>query len=61
MPVERAGGGTDSSRPRSCRGTDRHTYAVTNDGKRFLLPVPDPRQALVPLTAVLNWPATVKK
>jgi hypothetical protein len=34
---------------------------MTNDGKRFLLPVPDPQQALVPLTAVLNWPAAVKK
>jgi hypothetical protein len=41
------------------RGNDRHTYAVTKDGKRFLFPVPDPKQALVPLTVVLHWPEIV--
>ena len=40
---------------------DRHTYAVTQDGKRFLLPVRDQRQAAVPITVVLNWPGMVKK
>ncbi len=41
--------------------TARHTYAVTKDGQRFLLPVPDQRQASTPITVVLNWPGMVKK
>lgn len=40
---------------------DRHTYAVTKDGQRFLLPVRDQRQASTPITVVLNWPEMVKK
>jgi hypothetical protein len=40
---------------------NQHTYAVTKDGKRFLLPVPDQRQASTPITVVLNWPGMVKK
>jgi eukaryotic-like serine/threonine-protein kinase len=43
------------------RTADKHTYAVTSDGQRFLWAVPDPRQASVPITTVLNWPALVKK
>jgi Tol biopolymer transport system component len=43
------------------RGNDRHTYAVTKGGKRFLFPVPDPHQSAVPLTIALNWPAMLKK
>ena len=43
------------------RTADKHTYAVTKDGKRFLVPVRDPRQLSVPITVVLNWPALVKK
>jgi Tol biopolymer transport system component/predicted Ser/Thr protein kinase len=43
------------------KGTDRHPYAVTKDGKRFLLRVPDQRQVSVPITVVLNWPALAKK
>jgi Tol biopolymer transport system component len=43
------------------RGSDRHTYAVTRDGTRFLLPVRDPRQLSVPMTIVVNWPALVKQ
>jgi Tol biopolymer transport system component len=40
--------------------SDRHTYAVTKDGQRFLVRVPDQRQASVPITVVLNWPALLK-
>jgi len=43
------------------KGTDRHTYVVTGDGKRFLLRVADQRQASTPITMVLNWPAAAKK
>jgi hypothetical protein len=43
------------------RTVNRHPYAVTKDGKRFLLPVPDPRQSSPAITMVLNWPAMVKK
>lgn len=35
--------------------TDRHLYAVTRDGKRFLLLAPE--QTPAPITVVLNWPA----
>jgi len=42
------------------KGSDRHTYAVTKDGKRFLVKVPDPRQVAVPITVVLNWPSMAK-
>lgn len=40
---------------------DRHPYAVTKDGSRFVVPVTDPRELSVPLTVVLNWPALVKQ
>ena len=43
------------------KGTDRHPYAVTKDGKPFLLRVADPRQISLPITVVLNWPALAKK
>jgi eukaryotic-like serine/threonine-protein kinase len=43
------------------RGSDKHTYAVTKDGQRFLYLAPDQRQLSVPLTIVLNWPGLVKK
>jgi eukaryotic-like serine/threonine-protein kinase len=42
------------------KGTDRHPYAVTKDGRRFLVRVPDPRQVAVPITVVLNWPSMAK-
>jgi hypothetical protein len=41
--------------------TERHTYAVTKDGKRFLLRILDPGQLSTPITVVLNWRATLKK
>jgi Tol biopolymer transport system component len=43
------------------KANDRHTYAVTKDGQRFLLPVRDQRQASTPITVVLDWPGMVKK
>ncbi len=43
------------------KATDRHTYAVARDGKRFLLRVPDQRQVSMPITLVLNWPEMGKK
>jgi eukaryotic-like serine/threonine-protein kinase len=43
------------------RGSDRHIYAVTGDGKRFLLRLPDQRQVSTPITMVLNWPSAAKK
>jgi len=43
------------------RGNDRHTYAVTGDGKKFLLRIPDQRQVSTPITMVLNWPSASKK
>lgn len=40
-------------------GFTRHPYAVTHDGQRFLVPMPDRRQASTPITVVINWPALV--
>ena len=34
---------------------DRRPFAVTQDGKRFLFPVPAQRQTAVPMTVVVNW------
>jgi Tol biopolymer transport system component len=42
------------------RTIDRHTYAVTRDGKRFLFPVLE-AQSSRPITIVVNWLASVQK
>lgn len=42
------------------KDSNMHPYAVTRDGRRFLIIVPDP-QSTPPLTVVVNWPALVKK
>ncbi len=34
---------------------NRHQYAVTKDGQRFLLNVPQERSSPTPLTVVVNW------
>jgi hypothetical protein len=41
-------------------GALRHTYAMSADGKRFLLNTPIETSA-PPLTVVLNWPALLKQ
>ncbi len=38
----------------------RSTYAVTPDGKRFLVNTWDPRTSTTPITLVVNWPASLK-
>jgi hypothetical protein len=43
------------------RTADQHTYAVTRDGKQFLILVPDQSQGPMPITVALNWLALVKK
>ena len=37
------------------------TYAVTKDGKRFLLNARPQQSSVAPLTVVVNWPATIQK
>jgi hypothetical protein len=37
-----------------------HGYAVTKDGKRFLV-LTRPPQSSPPLTVVVNWPASLKQ
>ena len=34
---------------------NRRPFAVTQDGKRFLFPVPAQRQTTIPMTVVVNW------
>jgi hypothetical protein len=36
-------------------------FAVSADGKRFLIPSPVEEASNMPLTILLNWPATLKK
>jgi eukaryotic-like serine/threonine-protein kinase len=39
----------------------RHSYAVTNDGLRFLVSTSAGGEKMVPMTVVLNWTAQLKK
>jgi hypothetical protein len=39
----------------------RHTYAVTNDGQRFLVAASAGGEEVVHMTVVLNWQAGLKK
>jgi len=43
------------------RVMNRHAYAVTKDGQRFLVNVAQPQSNQTALTVVVNWPATVPK
>jgi hypothetical protein len=43
------------------RDVNLHQFAVTGDGKRFLLRVPLERPVRPPMTVVLNWPALPRK
>jgi hypothetical protein len=48
--------------PSIARGTQfQRTYAVSNDGQRFLTPGASPTGSAPPLTVVLNWQAGLKK
>jgi Tol biopolymer transport system component len=40
---------------------NRRQYAVTRDGKRFLVIVAQQRSSPTPLTVVVNWPAAVRQ
>jgi hypothetical protein len=46
-------------------GLNYHTYAVSPDGQRFLIPRPVPtggaESASAPITVVLNWTGGLKK
>ena len=42
-------------------GFTRHTYAVANDGQRFLIALSAGGEKSVPLTVVLNWQTGLKK
>jgi hypothetical protein len=46
--------------PTPALGT-RSTYAVANDGNRFLVNMWDPKAPVTPLTVVLNWPSTIRR
>jgi len=46
--------------PTPALGT-RSTYAVSNDGSRFLVNMWDPKAPVTPLTVVLNWPSTIRR
>ena len=43
------------------QGAAHHRYAVSHDGKRFLMPVPDQRPAPSSFNVIVDWPATLQK
>jgi hypothetical protein len=51
MPVPSVAGGVSFQR----------SYAVSNDGQRFLIPGASATGSAPPLTVVLNWQAELKK
>jgi len=42
-------------------GASQQRYAVTKDGKRFLVSATPQQSRVAPLTVVLNWTATIQK
>jgi hypothetical protein len=38
-----------------------HQYAVSKDGRRFLVNVLQQQSTIIPLTVVVNWPATIAR
>ncbi len=42
-------------------GSRGQVYAVTKDGKRFLVNARPQQSTVSPLTVVVNWPATIQK
>ena len=42
-------------------GKSWNDYDVSSDGKRFLAVVPERLSREQPLTAILNWPAEIKR
>ena len=61
VDITMTGNGIEAGLPRPLFPTplrrvfDRRPFAVTQDGKRFLFPVPAQRQTAVPMTVVVNW------
>ena len=55
----------DSGYVNFAHGLNYHTYAVSADGQRFLIPRPESTNggetASAPITVVLNWTAGLKK
>ena len=47
--------------PTSARLSGNQKFAVTKDGKRFLVSATPPQARATPLTVVLNWTATIQK
>ena len=62
----KAGGQFESEIPRALfssgpTNVNSRPYAVTKDGQRFLVVVPQSASATVPLTVLLNWTAAIQK
>lgn len=65
----RSGSTFDPDAPRALfqttlpQGALRHTYAVSNDGRRVLMtaPLANSSTATIPLFVILNWPSLVKR
>jgi hypothetical protein len=39
----------------------RRSYAVSSDGRRFLIAPPQPQTTAEPITVVVNWAAGLRK
>jgi hypothetical protein len=51
----------EASVPVALFDASANSYAVTNDGRRFLLVIPQSEPISPPITVVLNWTAALKK
>ena len=47
--------------PTGARTNTSQVYAVTKDGKRFLVNARPQQSSVAPLTVVVNWTATIQK
>ncbi|HKA17217.1 MAG TPA: hypothetical protein VKN18_02775 [Blastocatellia bacterium] len=45
----------------SSSAVSTHSFAVSGDGQRFLIPVPVEELSSAPITVVMNWPADLKR
>jgi hypothetical protein len=67
VPIDAAGefssGEPQTLFPTGARANNffRQLYAVSRDGKRFLVNAPPPQSSGTQLTVVVNWTATIQK
>ena len=61
VEITPAGGGFRAGTPSRLFSTPPVPWAVTRDGKRFLVSMPPPQEVLGPIIVDLNWTAVLKR